>query len=280
MVKCKSCCSKELLMYTRIFPKSYVMMAAMIATCLCLFQELQSSPCLSKSLDRHFKNSSHSRKKISELKMQIEEYLSSQWTKERIRRFCLPTTIFLAGQNLVPPTEKKIKGQLYPESVDELGLIEWTAYLDENDEIRNLVLDVRKSGKHQYWLLSSLGRRIGKSFSFPKEIFNEGDFDKELVHRILANAREAYIYAHFFRKKTPSDFRGLGVSKIVKVEHDKAGHVTGFNVLLFNGRVLSADLDTDMKIENILVDGELNRYWTAIINEQSENINKFHSLFD
>lgn len=263
-------------MYTRQFPISYIATVTMIATCLCLFNESQSTSCLSKSLD---KNSSHSTPKIKQLKIQIEEYLHSQWTKERVRRFCLPTTIHLSGHIGNPQTKKEIKGQLYPESVKELGLVEWTAYLNENDELLVLKLDVRKPGKHQYWFLSAIGEET-KSLSLPKENLNEDEFDKNLVHRILMNAREAYFYAHFFRKKIPSDYRKIGVSKIVEVMHDKAGHATGFKALLFNGQVLSANLDSDMNLKNILVDGEPNNYWTAIINELSENIVKLHNIFD
>lgn len=202
----------------------------------------------------------------AKVRSKIGSYLCSQWTKERIQRFCLPTTRHLTGQNLVPPTERKLKGQLYPESEHELGRVEWTAYFDQNaDEPFVVSLDVSRPGKHQYWLLSIL--------EYPaRELFMGESFDKYLVRRLLMNAEEAYSYQHFFGRSAPSDYVGLGVSKIVEVIHDRTGRNTGFTALLQNGAVLTANLDTNMSMSNILVDGLPNKYWTAINDELVENI--------
>ena len=74
-----------------------------------------------------------------------------------------------------------------------------------------------------------------------------------------------YLYKHYFQKNSPGDFHGLGVRKIVEVMYDKTVQAAGFNALLFNGQVLSANLDPGMKMKDILDNGESSRYWIRVL---------------
>lgn len=101
--------------------------------------------------------------------------------------------------------------------------------------------------------------------------YTEDDFNNDLVAVSLSNCARNYDSVQ--RETTKADLSGrvwgLAKAQVIKAQN---GQVTAYSCLLSNGAKLVAELDQNLSIKSILVDGRPDKDWTKAVAEAAENI--------
>lgn len=203
------------------------------------------------------------------LKVILQKYLEERWTVERVRKFCQPERrIAQPVQNLMCRNSFVLSGELYPSLKDELGDVTWYCGADNNVPDQYSVCVKRKTksaglNSPDLWILE-FGQPGFSSYT-------EDEFNIDLVAESLSNCARNYDIVH--RETTKADLSGrvLGLTKaqIIKAQN---GQVTAYTCVLSNGATLVAELDQNLSIKSILVDGKPDKDWTKAVAEAAENI--------
>ncbi|MFA7338890.1 MAG: hypothetical protein WC028_19040 [Candidatus Obscuribacterales bacterium] len=205
----------------------------------------------------------------AKLKDILQKRLEERWTVERIRKYCQPERrVAQPCQNLVCRNSFVLYGELYPSLKGELGDVSWYCGVDSNVPDQYSVNVERKTSTHgltypDHWILD-LGE---PGFSN----YTEDEFNNDLVAVSLSNCARNYDSVH--RETTKADLSGrvwgLTKAQVIKAQN---GQVTAYSCVLSNGAKLVAELDQNLSIKSILIDGKPDKDWTKAVAEAAENI--------
>lgn len=203
------------------------------------------------------------------LKAILQKYLEERWTVERVRKFCQPERrIAQPYQNLMCRNSFVLSGELYPSLKGELGDVTWYCGVDNNVPDQYSVCVKRKTNSSglsspDLWVLGS-GQ---PGFSN----YTEDEFNKYLVAVSLSNCARNYDSVHRETAKADLSGRVWGLTKaqVIKAQN---GQVTAYSCVLSNGAKLVAELDQNLSIKSILIDGKPDNDWTKAVAEAAENI--------
>jgi hypothetical protein len=203
------------------------------------------------------------------LKAILQKYLEERWTVERVRKFCQPERrIAQPYQNLMCPNSFVLSGELYPSLKGELGDVTWYCGVDNNVPDQYSVCVKRKTNSSglsspDLWVLGS-GQPGFSSYT-------EDDFNNDLVAESLSSCARNYDSVH--RETTKPDLTkyilGRTNEQVIK---ERDGRVTAYSCVLSNGAKLVAELDQNLSIKSILIDGKPDKDWTRAVAEAAENI--------
>lgn len=205
----------------------------------------------------------------AKLKDILQKRLEERWTVERIRKYCQPERrVAQPFQNLVCRNNFVLSGELYPSLKAELGEVSWYCGVDSNIPDSYSVNVRRKTNTHgltypDHWILD-LGE---PGFSN----YTEDEFNDYLVAVSLSNCARNYDSVH--RETTKADLSGrvwgLTKAQVIKAPN---GQVRAYSGLLANGARLVAELDQNLSIKSILIDGKPDKDWAKAVAEAAENI--------
>lgn len=203
------------------------------------------------------------------LKAILQKYLEERWTVERVRKFCQPERrIAQPYQNLMCRNSFVLSGELYPSLKGELGDVTWYCGVDNNVPDQYSVCVKRKTNSSglsspDLWVLGS-GQPGFSSYT-------EDDFNNDLVAESLSSCARNYDSIH--RETTKPDLTkyilGRTNEQVIK---ERDGSVTAYSCVLSNGAKLVAELDQNLSIKSILIDGKPDKDWTKAVAEAAENI--------
>lgn len=203
------------------------------------------------------------------LKAILQKYLEERWTIERIEKFCKPERrVVQPFQDLLQTRTFTLEGKLYPALKTELGEVSWYCGVDDNVPDLYSISVSRKTAVH------GLKRpdRWNLEVNFPGfSSFSDDEFIMHLVNATLSECAHNYDRVHRGNVKVDLHAQAYKVTK-EQLIRDQEGRVKAFSCILNNGSNLVAELEQNLSIKSISIDGKPHKEWTQAVAEASRNI--------
>lgn len=215
--------------------------------------------------------------KIDSLRRQLESHITKRWTTQRIREYlsrpelrdCPPLA------NIERLNGPVLGGQLYKNLEGELGKVVWYTWLR----------DMQPEGEFQVDVTNKAGDvwKLERGY-FGLQDYSDDEFNKDLIGLILQRSFQAFLTVRNY--KHSEDFAIAPVDlpeptterpELIRGANNK---IRSLRLRLANGKVLTADINPDLLLSNILVDGKVCLAWCEAYEKRVENMNEIwmHSL--
>jgi hypothetical protein len=199
---------------------------------------------------------------LSALSKQLENYIEKRWTLNRVHEFMRHPELREVApiRHIDLSREAVLGGQIYSEHENEIGKLIWYTSLKGGMPINDYLISSTDRKGHK-WLLEA------KKFEI--EQLTDQDFEKDLLFLIVHRCYQAYVQV---RWNEPFELRlslPIKITKIVKNENNKN---KTFFCELGKGKMLSADVDSEYRLNNILIDGKKDADWDEAYNKRVENM--------
>ncbi len=204
--------------------------------------------------------------KWREIKSTLQSDIEQYWTPARITeiqnrqdtRLC-PTIPASNGDGIV------ISGQLFPDRKKELGEITWYAIFNSEQNNCDIELRVNRGGNQIWRLYPAIG-------SIPP---GEDDALSDLLTIIAHNTFRSFQVVHGDKYGWETPITPPG--RVTKIFRHKDKTLKSFECILQNRRLLTADINDQLEISNVHLDGKPDKYWEEAFKERFDNLEK---LFD
>jgi len=209
----------------------------------------------------------------SKLRAILQKYLEERWTAERIKTFCQPERRIVHPFMDVLQTEPfTLEGQLYPELSTEIGDIRWYCGVNDNVPVLYSISVRRKavlgdSERPDIWNLEA---------SFPG--FNKWSDDEFVLYLVSSTLSECASNYERVNGKVAGSSLYSQASQVTNKQliRDQDGRLRAYSCSLHDGKNLIAELDQNLSIKSILVNGKLDKDWTQALAQASPNIDKLN----
>ena len=210
--------------------------------------------------------------KLDSLRRQLESHIKRRWTVQRIREYlnrpelreCPPF------RDVEPSNGPVLGGQLYSKQESELGKVIWYTWLQDMQPVGQFQVDVtNKTG--DVW-------KLELDF-FGLQEYSDDQFVQDLLALTLRRSLQAFwMIQNYKLAQEPKSVVQVDIPEPafarLQLLRDSNKRIKSARFTLTNGKILTADVDADLRLSNILVDGRVCEPWTEAYDNRVQNMNE------
>ena len=209
---------------------------------------------------------------IESLRRQLESHIEKRWTAQRIREYLKRPDLRECPQltTIEPLNGPVLGGQLYKDLEPELGKVVWYTWLQDMQPVGEFQIGVtNKAG--DVWRLETGYLEL--------QDYSDDDFKRDLISLTLQRSYQAfwtiqnYKLSYQHEAIAPVDFPAPTTERLELIR-DARNKIRSLRQQLANGKVLTADIDSDLHLSNILVDGKVCSAWCKAYKNRVEYMNE------